>query len=336
MSLTLSVVVEPADYTEGVKKSLHDHRRNSEIRGFRKGMVPMSLIQKMYGHTSLVDEINKLMSEGINKYIEENQIKMIGEALPNHELQPKIDWDHTDTYTFIFDLILAPKIELTLSTEDQISYKEPKISKKDKDDYVETLCKQSGKTEMNQEFFDLVLGPNQADSLEVFMKKIEERMRREFTFESDYLFSKQARDFVIEKSAIQLPDALVKRWLHQINDGKVTMEEIERDYEIFARDFRWQLICRYLMKEHNLQVTKEEMIAKAARMVQHQFAMYGINSLPQDVLEQQVQNLLTNEKESHRIFEMVEDDKVIDLIRSKVRLNPEKISFSKIREMNSK
>ncbi|MCL1974272.1 MAG: trigger factor family protein, partial [Bacteroidetes bacterium] len=73
LSTTLSLTIEPSDYVDQVKKSLHDFRRNAEIKGFRKGMVPMGLIQKMHGRTALLEEVNKLMSEGVNQYISDNK-----------------------------------------------------------------------------------------------------------------------------------------------------------------------------------------------------------------------------------------------------------------------
>ena len=431
LSLTLSLTIESADYADRVKKSLNDYRRNAEIRGFRKGMVPMGLIQKMHGRTALLEEVNKLMSEGLNKYVDDNNIRIIGEPLPNEELQPKIDWEQDEDYTFIFDLMLSPKVELNLTADDHIPVKQPKIGKKDKEEYVESLCKQYGQltdTEgieaesfikaslsqgdklvndtyislknisdeelkqpfiglkpgdaievdvvktfpngvdraamlkvkkeelddqnplwqvtivevkqfvpatLNHEFFDRVLGPGQASTQEVFMKKIEERMHADFAPESDYRFMLDARDYVIKKCALELPDTLLKRWLHQSNDDKFTMEEIERDYELFVHDFRWQLIRGHLIQEHNLQITKEDVMAHALKVAQYQFAMYGYGSVPQEHLEKYAQSLLTNEKESRRIIEKVEDDKVIDLIRSQVTLDPEKVPFSKMHEMNA-
>ena len=428
--MTVGVTIAPADYSEPVKKNLHDFRRKAEIKGFRKGMVPMGLIQKMHGRTALLEEVNKLISEGMNKYINDNNIKMIGEPLPG-ENEPPIDWEHDDTFTFAFDLILAPKVALSLSPDDHIPVIEPEITQNDKDDYIATLCKQYGElydveaaeaddflkvnldqgeksvnavhislktiedkeikelfigikvgdsvevdivetfpnetdraallkvkkeeldnqnpiwmvtilevkrfapAALTQDFFDRVLGAGQADSLESFAEKVEERMRSEFSVESDFRFMIDARDYVVNKSAIVLPDALLKRWLHVRGDGKFSMEEIERDYDAFARDFRWQLVRETLMQEHNIQITKEDMMVYAVKTAQYQFSMYGLYSAPQEQLEKYAQSLLANDKESRRIYERVENDKVINLIRSMVTLDCEAFPFSKMRTMNA-
>ncbi|MCL2738590.1 MAG: trigger factor [Bacteroidales bacterium] len=430
LSATIGLTIEPTNYADRVKKSLNEFRRNAEIKGFRKGMVPMGLIQKMHGRTALLEEVNKLMSEGVNQYINDNKIKIIGEPLPNDELQESIDWDRAESFTFVFDLMLAPKVELSFTADDHIPLKEPEITQADKDEYLASLCKQHGQltdleeaegedflkvdmnqggktindayislktiakkslkkpfigvkvgdtveidivktfpndtdraallkvkkeeldndnplwqltvleikrfapATLNQELFDRVLGPGQADSPEAFTDKVEERMRREFEAERDYRFMLDARAYAISKSAIALPDALLKRWLHYSNDGKFSMEEIERDYEDFARDFRWQLVREYLMQENNIQITKEDLMHHAYQVAQYQFAMYGLHSVPAEHLEKYAKSLLDNEKEYRRIFEKVEDDKVIALIRTQVSVDIDKVPFSQIRAMS--
>ena len=76
LELTLSIVKE--DYAENVKKRLADFRKKADIKGFRKGMVPMSLVEKMYGQNALVDAVNDVISEGLNNYIHENNLRVLG------------------------------------------------------------------------------------------------------------------------------------------------------------------------------------------------------------------------------------------------------------------
>ena len=60
-----------ADYADKVEKSLRSFRQKAEMPGFRKGMVPMGMVKKMYGKHVLVEEINKLVSENLYNYIRE-------------------------------------------------------------------------------------------------------------------------------------------------------------------------------------------------------------------------------------------------------------------------
>ena len=81
LELTLSVAAE--DYAESRKKKLNDFRKKAEIKGFRKGMVPMSLVEKMYGQQALADAVNDVIAESLNGYIQENNLKVLGEPLPS-------------------------------------------------------------------------------------------------------------------------------------------------------------------------------------------------------------------------------------------------------------
>ena len=85
--------LEKADYQPQVDKSLKNIRQKAQVPGFRPGMVPMSLVKKMYGKSVIADEVNKLLSEKVYAYIKDNNINILGEPMPNEEKQPDIDFD---------------------------------------------------------------------------------------------------------------------------------------------------------------------------------------------------------------------------------------------------
>ena len=93
VSALLTVKLEKADYQEKVDKSLKNFRQKAQIPGFRKGMVPMSLVKKMYGKSVLAEEVNKLLSDSVYKYIQDNKVNILGEPLPNEDKQKAIDFD---------------------------------------------------------------------------------------------------------------------------------------------------------------------------------------------------------------------------------------------------
>jgi trigger factor len=80
-----------ADYADQVDKSLRSLRQKANVPGFRKGMVPMGMVKKMYGKHVLVEEINKLVSENLFKYIRENDLHILGEPMPNETEQKPLD-----------------------------------------------------------------------------------------------------------------------------------------------------------------------------------------------------------------------------------------------------
>jgi len=81
LSLQVTVLVEESDYSEKVKKALNDVRRKLEIKGFRKGMVPMGIVHKMYYRSTLLEQVNTIMSGALNEYMEKEAIRIIGEPI---------------------------------------------------------------------------------------------------------------------------------------------------------------------------------------------------------------------------------------------------------------
>lgn len=122
VSALLTVKLEKADYQEKVEKSLKRFRQKAQIPGFRPGMVPMSLVKKMYGKSVVAEEVNKLLSETVYKYIQENKVNILGEPLPNEEKQPEIDFDTQEEFEFLFDIALAPEFKAEVSSEDKVPY----------------------------------------------------------------------------------------------------------------------------------------------------------------------------------------------------------------------
>lgn len=432
-NLTIEVVLKfgKEDYAEKRKKNLNNFRKTADIRGFRKGMAPMSLIEKMHGSSALADAINDLISESLNNFIQEQNLSLIGEPLPSETNRPENNWESGEDFSFVFDLALAPKVELSLDKEDKIVYYDVKIAAKAKKEYRSNLLKQCGKlentdvvkeesfiiadliqeensiegtyismktiedkdsrelftgktsgdefeidvvkafpneadrasllrvkkeelssvnpkykviikevkdfvdAEPTQEVYDRLFGPGVVTTEEQFDKRVEERLKTEYAQESDYRFMLDTRDYLINKCNINLPEDFMKRWLYVANDGKFTMEDIEKEFDLFAKDFRWQLISGYIMREQNLKITKEQLIDQAKKLAAYQFAMYGLNNVPDEQLNSYAESILTNEKEGRRIQEKVEEDLVITYVRSVVTLDKKKISIEELHKLTN-
>ncbi len=127
LNATLTITIEPIDYEEKVVKELKNIRQKANIPGFRPGMVPASLVKKMYGKAVLGEEVNKAINDGIYKYIQEQQLNILGEPLPNEEATPEIDWDNDTSFSFAFDIAVAPEFDANLSNKDTITYYEIKV-----------------------------------------------------------------------------------------------------------------------------------------------------------------------------------------------------------------
>lgn len=133
----LTLQIEKNDYAERVEKTLRDYRKKANIPGFRPGMVPVGLIKKMYGKAVAAEEINKMISDELFKYIRENNINMLGEPLPNETEQKELDLNSDETLEFVFDLGLAPEFEVELNKKDKVKYYQIAVS----DEMIENQIK---------------------------------------------------------------------------------------------------------------------------------------------------------------------------------------------------
>ena len=139
----LTVSMDKADYQENVDKALKDARKKVQMPGFRPGMVPMGLVQKMYGKSIKADEINKILQEKVFSYIKDNKIDMLGEPLPNDEKEAGLSLD-ADEQTFYFDIALAPQFNAEIGKDDAITYYEIKVTDEMVDNQVKAYTQQNG------------------------------------------------------------------------------------------------------------------------------------------------------------------------------------------------
>lgn len=117
LNAVVTVEVSKADYAPKVEKVLADYRKNASIPGFRKGAVPMSLIQKQYGKAVLLDEVNKVLQESLNNYLVEEKLDILGNPLP--KVTEDFNWDAED-YKFEFELGLAPEFSVDLAAKNNL------------------------------------------------------------------------------------------------------------------------------------------------------------------------------------------------------------------------
>lgn len=121
VNAVITAVVEPADYTEKYEKALKDAKKKMNMPGFRPGMVPVGLIKKQFGVSILAEEVNKILQDGLFGYIRENKINMLGEPLPTEE-NNNVELKEGESFTFKFDLAIAPEFEVSLTKKDKIDY----------------------------------------------------------------------------------------------------------------------------------------------------------------------------------------------------------------------
>lgn len=427
LNLQVTLNISHEDYAEAEKKNLNDRRRTADFKGFRKGMAPMSLIQKYFGEQALVESVNKVLSENLNSFIKDNKIRIVGEPLTSED-QPEIEWKSGNDFTFKFDIASTPEVNFEISKEDKVPYYNINITEEAKKEMKENMLKQAGSlqdgesakeedfvivdmsngeksvegayisirnvageahklflgtkpgaefdvnvneaftdetdrasmlkvkkeeleglnpvfhvkvvnvktfvaAEESQEVYDKLFGKDSVHNSEEFDKAISDRLADNYRQEADYRLSKDMRDYFINKAGIELPEAFLKRWLFQSNEGKFTMEEIEKEFDAFLADFRWQMTRSFIMEKYGLKIEEKDLQEAAEAYVAYQYAMYGMGNVPQELLRNSAKQVLSDERQARNIEENVETQKVISALKENVSLQNKKISVEKFREL---
>lgn len=320
LNLELTVELEAADYAEIVRKKLADCRRKADFKGFRKGNVPASMIKKVYGEQCLAEAVNQLIAKALDEHITENKLRVLGEPLGS-EKQPELEWEDGKDFTFVFDLGLSPEVNFEVEKSDTVPSYTVTLAAKDKTTMAENLKKfyEEKKEEKTDEDID---------------KEVTERLKTQYKNEAEWRLSKDIRDYFVEKAAIALPEEFLKRWLVYANNGKVTAEDVEKDFAGFAADFKWQLVRGYLMKKYDFKIEEKDIREAAEAFVTYQYAMYGLSNVPAEMISEAVVNVLQDQRQVERLAEQVEDQKVLAKLKEEITLKSTKISSAKFRELN--
>ena len=187
--------------------------------------------------------------------------------------------------------------------------------------------------EENQETYDKIFGENLVHNEEEFDKAVTARLEENYKQESDYKLSKDLREYLVKKADIKLPEEFLKRWLFNINDGKFSKEEIEKEAPAFFEDFRWQMVRGYIMQKFDLKIEEKDVHEAAQAYVAYQYASYGMGNVPEAILKDSVARVLQDENTSRRIVENVEATKVIEAVKGAVTLKAEKVSVEDFRTL---
>jgi len=144
LNVVVKVTIEKPDYEATVNETLKDYRKKANMPGFRKGMVPAGLIKKMYGKAALAEEVNKLLSRELTKYIADENLNILGEPLPSETQQEPIDFQNGADFEFAFDLGLSPEINLDFEKIGKLPYYEIKVDEQLIDSQIESYANRFG------------------------------------------------------------------------------------------------------------------------------------------------------------------------------------------------
>jgi trigger factor len=429
LNALLKVNIVKKDYEEKVETVLKDYRKKATVKGFRPGMVPIGLIKKMYGRAVEIDEINKVVTENIQKYITDEKLEILGDPLPKAD-EDLIDFDTQEEFNFTFEIGISPVVDLKLSKKNKVHEYEIIIDEKMKNDYLTNYTRRFGElrkaesivdkdvikgkieavdndgnvmpegpaveetsigvdiikdeniknefigknlndtvdfdiklafpndseiagilhkkkeevpelwakyrftvsdisrfypAEIGQELYDKIFGAGVVNSEEEFNKKIEEEIAINLKRESDYRVMIDIKELAMEKIDFQLPEEFLKRWLLRVNEN-TTAEQIEKEFDSFRKDLKWQLIRNKVARDNEVKISEEELQKEAENITRYQFQQYGLYYATDDQIANYAKETLKREEDAKRIAEKILEEKVILLMKEMIKLEPKSIT----------
>ena len=434
LNALLKVQVSAADYQEKVDAVIQNYRKTANIPGFRKGKVPVVQIKKMYGKAILMEEVNKLIQEGIYNYITENKVEVLGNPLP---ITTEVDWDNASDFDFEFEMGLSPAFEVKMDKKSKFDYLKIEADKKMVDHYTTDMAKRYGSmtnpekskktdlvmgefiqldsegnvlegginhtasvaldlvsdkkaqkaltgiaqdeevvmkitnkfsgdvahmlniskedaenlnsdfrftvksinrmtpAEMNQELFDKVFGKDTVKNEKEFKAKIKEDVEKSFVGDSDNKLKNDVILHLIEKVKLELPDAFLKKWLVQTNENGLTAEQVEAEYEQYSKSLKWQLIENKIIKDNELEVKHEDVIAHTKELIIQNFSQYGQPAPEDKKLDEIAAQVLTKEEERKKVYNQLYDEKTLALYKEKFKLTDKTVTYDEFVKLAS-
>jgi len=428
---SIKIKLSEADYQPKVEAKLKDHAKKANIKGFRPGKAPVSMVRNMYGTSLLVEEVNTILGESLNNYLKEQTFKILGDPLPVAKNEVQIDWKNQKEFDFEYRIGFVENISLSLDHVEAIKYSikigekliqetldnlisqygestNPEVSdatdfisgdlKNTTTDFSKTISldlekldnsltekfiglskdvvvefegkdigkaqweeafglveeeisnlegnltftvtniSRTEKAEMNQEFFDKIFGLGVVSSEEEFLAKVNETLQGSYDRESKVFSDEELKKALTEHAKIDLPEEFLKEWLLEANRGKVTQEDVDKEFPQYVKQLTWSLVSNYLATENKIKAEHEDVIAKTKQMVREQFASSGLGSQMEDSMDMFVDNYLKGEEGQNymNMLTSIQNDKVLAFVQDTVKLNEKEISIDEFKELLEK
>ncbi|MFC3811933.1 trigger factor [Lacihabitans lacunae] len=426
--LTVEVIEE--DYKKQVDSKIKEYSKTAQVKGFRPGHVPVQYIKNIYGKGILIDEVIKIASDAVNKCIAENNIRVVGEPLPQEDAY-KIDWTKQKEYTFVYEVGFASDFtvdveKLPTITEYEIEPSEEQLEQSITDvksrfgnetegeeaeigDIIFGTLKQesseflfqsgiptdkvveasqymfkglekgssikfdiqsifasvkelgfaTGKSdeeaaslngefeftvekitrmqpsELNQELFDKVLGPGKATNEEEFRAQVKEIIKSNYNRESEFLLDFDIDKSLLDNTQIDLPEEFLKKWLLEINDGKATVEDIDREFEAIKRGLKLDLIKTEIAKQNDIKVVYADVLEEVKSEIRGYFGGQGGFDGMEDFIENMAKKQLEDKSNdnSKKYFEKAFGRKVIGFLKEKIKTDKKQVLVDQFNEI---
>lgn len=190
--------------------------------------------------------------------------------------------------------------------------------------------------EVNEELFTKVYGEGVVKNVDEFRAKVKSDIENQLKGHSDYRFTVDAKEKLVKKNEdVVLPEAFLKRWIVAVNEN-MTAEEVEKDFEGYRDEFKWQLIKTAIVKEFGIKVENEDMKAQARNIAAAQLQQYGLFGLTNEQLDGFAVKLLQDEKQRQHLYEKALDEKIFAVVKENVKVEEQEIAMADFEKLFQK
>lgn len=197
LTAVIKIQLEKSDYADNVKQVLKGYQKQAQMPGFRKGKVPFGVVNKMYGASATAEEVNKIVSENLQKYIQENKIETLGQPIPNMEKTGQIDFDAQETFEFYFDLGMAPEFSLEGINDIKVDYNKIVVDDATVEKFIEDAQGRLGETSHPEAIEEGDMIPCSLVQLDEEGNEVEDGIKSETTLELDQIQLKTIKKQII-------------------------------------------------------------------------------------------------------------------------------------------
>jgi trigger factor len=367
----LNVNLTADDYNAEVKKKLAEQQKKTVMKGFRPGMVPATLVKKMYGTPILIDVVNHIVSEQLEKHIKNGGLKVLGQPIPAESKENKADWENPADFSFWFEVAFIPKLDFDL-TDIKATYYNIQADDETIDRQIENLKKRfasgvsdtfgasdisdvSGNSDaldvsgtpgvsgvsdnkevaLDADFFKKAYPDGSVNSEKEMREKIRTEIEQFYNYDADRTFSKNVFDSITEKTDTEIPKEFLLRWVEFHNEkGGVSKEEIEKNFDEYDKSLKKQLAESQIIKDEGIKIEKEDIRTFYKNDVLSRY--YPVNS-DDPTIKEQIEKItddaLADHKNVHQLYDMLLDKRMLVIFKEKVKQQREKITFNKFMEI---
>lgn len=331
------------DYAIGmVDEFSYDLSKKQKVNSYTIELDKKSLnetldnVRKQFGTTT-----NPEVAEAGDSFY--GELKQIDGELSNEGL---INWDDLDkkeqkTFTgakpgdvIELDIQKAFKDEHTLAHLLDVGHDKAK-ELKGKFQFTVKNINRTEPAEMNQDFFDKVFGKGIVNNEEEFTNKVKQTVEENYKRETEYFLDKKIKDHYVETTKIEIPQEFLKDWLIRSNEGKVTQEDVDREFDEYVKSLKWDLIKNKIAEDNNVKVENEEVKDKAKSLILQQLGGPGAADQLKDHLDAFADNYLKGENGENymRIFTEVRDAKILNFIKEQITITDKKVDLEEFKKI---